>query len=478
MKCFFLEVKMANKNLSAAKAAKNDEFYTELSEIQAELKNYKDKFVGKVVFCNCDDPFESNFVKYFLINFNRLGLKELIATGYQASPIQGTEANIRQLPYAMRVTSTKEYLVGTQTDLDIKGAKFFLETEQDKITYLLYGNVARDEEGNIIQIYEKEEYQDEKTGKIRKRTIKKDLYYEAGDFRSDMSIELLQQADIVVTNPPFSLFREYVAQLMQYGKQFLIIGNINALTYKKIFPLIRDNKIWVGCQAFIGKRWYRLIGSKSNDIHAIFHNVKNEHGVWFVPRKTCWFTNIDHQKRHEPIRLNPDSLYKGHENEYPKYDGNETIHIFDINNMPCDYKDAMSMPIGFLEKYCPEQFIILNCTSKRIIVQYKAEYIDSYIKACQKKSLEVFTKRKLIHSEEIDDLGFECDGVSMEYEYECPCGKGKIVEEIDRTIGFRSHDVFIVCEKCAKEYDLDLSQGTGKWRLIKKKNIKTAQGDL
>lgn len=355
---------MANKNLSAAKAAKNDEFYTGLSEIQAELKNYKDKFVGKVVFCNCDDPFESNFVKYFLMNFNRLGLKELIATGYQASPIQGTEANIRQLPYAMRVTSTKEYLVGTQTDLDIKGAKFFLETEQDKITYLLYGNVARDEEGNIIQIDEKEEYQDEKTGKTRKRTIKKDLYYEAGDFRSDMSIELLQQADIVVTNPPFSLFREYVAQLMQYGKQFLILGNMNAITYKEVFPLLKDNKIWLG---------YKSLN------HDMYFNITGEYKEWLLQNKkegsaykiidgvvmgrlasACWFTNLDHAKRHQMLPLDLGYTYYGHEDMYPKYDNYDAINVDKVSEIPCDYDGVMGVPITFLDKYCPEQFEIVD----------------------------------------------------------------------------------------------------------------------
>lgn len=375
---------MANKNLSAAKAAKNDEFYTELSEIQAELKNYKDKFVGKIVFCNCDDPFESNFVKYFLMNFNRLGLKELIATGYQASSIQGTEANIRQLPYAMRVTSTKEYLVGTQTDLDIKGAKFFLETEQDRITYLLYGNVARDEEGNIIQIDEKEEYQDEKTGKTRKRTIKKDLYYEAGDFRSDMSIELLQQADIVVTNPPFSLFREYLAQLVKYEKKFLIIGNMNAITYKEVFPLLKENHMWVGCQPFTGSRWYKPSSQNDSTVLATYKYAKKENGMWYVPQKTIWFTNLDHAKRHQMLPLDLGYTYCGHEDMYPKYDNYDAINVDKVSEIPCDYNGVMGVPITFLDKYCPEQFEIIKFRKgnddKDLCVNGKCPYFRILIK--------------------------------------------------------------------------------------------------
>lgn len=366
---------MANKNLSAAKAAKNDEFYTELSEIQAELKNYKDKFVGRVVFCNCDDPFESNFVKYFLMNFNRLGLKELIATGYQTSPIQGTEANIRQLPYAMRVTSTKEYLVGTQTDLDIKGAKFFLETEQDKITYLLYGNVARDEEGNIIQIYE------------------------AGDFRSDMSIDLLQQADIVVTNPPFSLFREYVAQLVKYKKQFLIIGSMNAITYKEMFPLLKENIIWLGCQT--GTKTYRV----SDSYKEAYPNRVYKQDDQYVTKmgNTCWFTNLDHAKRHKILPLDLGYTYYGHEDMYPRYENYDAINVDKVNQIPCDYDGVMGVPITFLDKYCPEQFEIIECCEPAIdlkVLKRKPgfkEYTSRQIKIddilCQKTYHRILIRR-------------------------------------------------------------------------------------
>ena len=202
---------MAQSNLSAAKEAKNDEFYTQLSDIQAEMSNYPDECKGKVVLCNCDDPFESNFVKYFLMNFNRLGLKELIATGYKTSFIGGSEIGTANTPYALRVSSTTKYLVGTQKDLDIRGAKFFLETEGNRIMTPLIGNTALDEEGKQIKVPVKVPVIDEdgnpvldKKGKVKTKTVQQDLYYEAGDFRSDMSLALLDEANVVVTNPPFS----------------------------------------------------------------------------------------------------------------------------------------------------------------------------------------------------------------------------------------------------------------------------------
>ena len=377
---------MANANLSAAKAAKNDEFYTELPEIQAELKHYKDKFAGKTVFCNCDDPFESNFVKYFLMNFNGLGLKELIATGYKTSPVQGTELGEKGKPYVLRVTETKPYLRGTQTDLDITGAKQFLEKEQDNVMIPLEGNWAKDESGNILQIAVKEEYVDEKTGKTKKRTVKQDLYYEAGDFRSDMSIELLQQADIVVTNPPFSLFREYVAQLMQYGKQFLIIGNKNAITYKEIFPLLKDNLVWLGYCSPVS--FVLADGTSTKQVNGLCR----------------WFTNIDHAKRHQMLPLDLGFTYAGHEEDYPRYDNYDAINVDKVSQIPCDYMGVMGVPITFLDKYCPEQFEILECHEPAISVavlrnksgfkEYKSRqlYVDGVL--CQKMYHRLFIKRK------------------------------------------------------------------------------------
>ena len=349
---------MANANLSAAKAAKNDEFYTGLPEIQAELTHYKDKFAGKTVFCNCDDPFESNFVKYFLMNFNGLCLKELIATGYRTNPVQDTELGERGKPYALRVIETKPYLRGTQTDLDIAGAKQFLEKEQDNVMIPLEGNWAKDEAGNILQIAVKEEYTDEKTGKTKMRMVKQDLYYEAGDFRSDMSIELLQQADIVVTNPPFSLFREYVAQLMQYRKKFLIIGNMNAIAYKEIFPLLKQNLVWLGPSISSGDRPFHV--PDDYPLKAAGCGI-DEHGRKYIRVKGVrWFTNIDYAKRHQMLPLDLDFTYAGHEEDYPKYDNYDAINVDKVSQIPCDYMGVMGVPITFLDKYCPEQFAIVK----------------------------------------------------------------------------------------------------------------------
>lgn len=340
---------MANANLRDARKAKNDEFYTQLSDIQAEISHYPDKFKGKVVFCNCDDPFESNFVKYFLMNFNRLGLKELIAAGYKTSSIGGAEiGTATNTPYALRITNTTNYLVGTQKDLDVRGAKYFLETEGNKIMTPLVGNDAIDENGEKIQITVKESILDDngneitdKNGKVKTKSVKKDLYYEAGDFRSDMSLELLKQSDIVVTNPPFSLFREYIAVLMQYQKDFLIIGNKNAITYKEFFPLLKNNKVWIGNDMPVN--FILPDGSITKKIQGL----------------TRWFTTLDHPKRHQMIPLDLSCTYYGHEDMYPKYDNYDAINVDKIAEIPSDYTGVMGVPITFLDKYCPEQFEIV-----------------------------------------------------------------------------------------------------------------------
>lgn len=352
---------MANSTLTDAKNAKNNEFYTQLSDIQAELNNYQDKFRGKIVFCNCDDPFESNFVKYFLMNFNRLGLKMLIATGYKTSSVAGTELDVKDFPYALKVTDTKRYLIGTQKDLDVRGAKYFLETEGNRIMTPLIGNPAFHENGKAIHTSFKETYIDEK-GKTRKRTVQQDLYYEPGDFRSDMSIALLKEADIVVTNPPFSLFREYLAQLVQYKKQFLIIANKCSISYKEIFPLIKNNQIWVGVRPMGGGMWFPV--PEGHEFDKIVNGVKMKN----VP--STWLTNLDHPKRHQMLPLDLGYTYYGHEDMYPQYDNYDAIDIGkdmgngkrqgDINMIPCDYDGVMGVPITFLDKYCPEQFEIVR----------------------------------------------------------------------------------------------------------------------
>ncbi len=348
---------MPNVALSAAKEAKNDEFYTQLSDIQAEMSHYSDKFENKVVFCNCDDPFESNFVKYFLMNFNRLGLKELIATGYKSSFILGTEIGKPNMPYVLRVKETKAYLVGTQKDLDIRGAKYFLETEGGKIMTPLIGNAALDEEGKQIQIVTREKIDG------KNRSIKKDLYYEAGDFRSETSISLLKESDIVVTNPPFSLFREYVAQLIKYEKQFLIIGNLNAVQNKDFFPYILQGKVWMGVTCFNGGATY-FVGPKelynpekmSNPKNAY---IKDEKLYWRV-NGVRWYTNLDHEKRHTALPQDLGFVYKGHEDMYNKYANYDAINVDKVTQIPCDYKGLMGVPVSFMDKYCVDQFDIIG----------------------------------------------------------------------------------------------------------------------
>lgn len=351
---------MASRNLDEAKKNKSDEFYTQLSDIQNELSHYTDKFKGKVVFCNCDDPFESNFVKYFLMNFNRLGLKGLITTGYKTSFIGGTEIETSNTPYALRINSTSKYLVGTQKDLDNTSAKYFLETEGNQLMTPLIGNIALDENGVQIQVEEKVPLFDEngepiltKKGKQKEKKVFKDLYYEAGDFRSDMSLKLLKDADIVVTNPPFSLLREYMLLLMANKKKFLIIGRQTAITYKDIYPLIKNQQIWLG-NGFSGN--VTFFSSPYEDIATSNQKQVGKIRVSGV----MWFTNLDHAKRHQILPLDLGYSYNGHEDMYPKYENYEGIDVEQTCKIPHDYKGVMGVPITFLTKYCPEQFEIVG----------------------------------------------------------------------------------------------------------------------
>ena len=274
-----------NKNLHKAKNNKKDEFYTQLSDIENELKHYKTHFKNKVVYCNCDDPRMSNFFHYFSYNFEDLGLKKLITTCYQ----------------------------NQHRDL-------FGQHDSERAIYLeYYGDLNKNKVPDIEE--------------IGIQTLKGD-----GDFRSAESIALLQQADIVVTNPPFSLFREYVAQLIEYNKKFLIVGNINAITYKELFPLIKINKIWLGynCLRHFGK----------------------PDGSMFETARSYWYTNLDIAKRHEDL-----ILYKTYTPEdYPKYDNYNAINVDKTKEIPMDYKGAMGVPITFLDKYNPEQFQIIGAT--------------------------------------------------------------------------------------------------------------------
>ena len=290
---------MANKNLNAAKAAKKDEFYTQLEDINNELRHYREHFRGKTVLCNCDDPRVSNFFTYFAYNFEFLGLKRLITTCYK----------------------------NQDTDL-------FTQNKSEQAVYLIYDG---DKNGNSIPDPQE----------IGIHPLKGD-----GDFRSRECVELLKQADIVVTNPPFSLFREYVAQLMEYDKMFLIVGSVNAINYREIFPFIIQNKMWLGYGFNAGNAFFMIPAEARTNYAA---GVFNEETGLVKFRNCHWFTNLDHQKRHESL-----ILYKHYTpEEYPKYDNYEAIEVSKVENIPCDYDGVMGVPLTFLDKYNPDQFDII-----------------------------------------------------------------------------------------------------------------------
>ncbi|MBS1585271.1 MAG: adenine-specific methyltransferase EcoRI family protein [Bacteroidetes bacterium] len=285
-----MEKAVLNRNLSSAKKSKNDEYYTQLADIERELKYYKHHFKGKVVYCNCDDPRISNFFHYFSYNFKKLGLKKLITTCYKSI-----------------------------------NPELFSRHDSERAIYLEYDG---DKNGNNVPDIEE----------IGIVNLKSD-----GDFRSKESIELLKQADIVVTNPPFSLFREYVAQLMEYDKKFLIIGNVNAISYKECFKFIKENKMWLG---------YNCI-----------RHFQQPDGSMFETARTYWYTNLDIAKRHEDIILY--KTYYGNEDEYPEYDNYNAINVDKTSSIPIDYDGAMGVPITFMEKYNPDQFEIISSNDIR-----------------------------------------------------------------------------------------------------------------
>lgn len=307
-----------NKSLGKAKDAKKDEFYTQLSDIENELSHYRQHFKDKTVFCNCDDPYESNFVKYFALNFNSLGLKRLIATCYATSPVMYTQLNFfgEDKPIGTVDKGRKPYYIDVTevTDENKDGAVDLTDFET-----ILKNN--------------------------KPRLLKCD-----GDFRSDECIALLKQADIVVTNPPFSLFREYVAQLIDYDKKFIIIGNQNAITYKEIFPLLKDNRMWLG-YGFKGNVGF-FINTKYEDYAK---SGQHKEGMIRVSG-VMWFTNLDIKKRHEDL-----ILYAHYTPEqYPKYDNYDAIEVSKTAEIPCDYDGVMGVPITFMDKFNPEQFEIVG----------------------------------------------------------------------------------------------------------------------
>lgn len=308
---------MGNTNLKNAKKNKNDEFYTQLSDIEKELSHYRDFLRGKIVFCNCDDPYESNFFKYFASNFNFLGLKKLIATCYCGSPVSGTQLLLKDIVDLEPKSDRQAYkieiseVIDTNKDgaVDITDVAYLIKNKKNILT-LLDGD---------------------------------------GDFRSNECIELLKQSDVVITNPPFSLFREYVAQLIEYDKKFVIIGNKNSITYKEVFKFIKDNKIWLG--------------------YSHPNNFLNPDGTLAkLTGLTRWFTNIGIPKRNEELILykryymtEADKNNPNYTNpDYPKYDNYDAINVDKVSDIPVDYDGVMGVPITFLDKYTPKQFDIIK----------------------------------------------------------------------------------------------------------------------
>ena len=313
---------MANKNLNAAKAAKMDEFYTQMTDIERELQHYWQHFRDKVVLCNCDDPYESYFFKYFALHFNHLGLKKLICTCYNGSPVQGNELMIdfgdlkdepKKIAYKVEITEVRD--LNGDGAVDLSDVRYLLLNDKNVLTTL-----------------------------------------KTGDFRDPECIELLKRADIVVTNPPFSLFREYISQLMEYKKKFLIIGNMNALHYKEVFPLIKDNKVWTGCKPFGGGMNMIQAASSFDPTKTKSYSI-NERGEIIKNIMGCiWFTNLDHNKRHEELDL----VCRYTPEEYPTYANYDAIEVSKVSDIPFDYAGAMGVPTTFLDKFNPDQFEIIG----------------------------------------------------------------------------------------------------------------------
>ncbi len=320
-----------NTSLHAANKAKQDEFYTQLVDIEKELRNYKSYFKDKVVFCNCDDPYESNFFKYFALNFNQLGLRKLIATCYNGSPVSGNELLLdfgttvddpKKIAYKVEITEVTD----TNGDGAINLADIQHLMQNDK---------------NVISILQGN-----------------------GDFRSPECVELLKEADIVVTNPPFSLFREYLAQLDQYNKQFVIVGNTNALTYKEVFRMFQVNKIRTGYTNFNVGMYFAV-----PDTYEKFHHIENGKKIARVST-SCWFTNLPVRKHTEDL-----VLYKRYTPEdYPHYDNYDAINVNTYIDIPCDYEGVMGVPITFLDKYNPDQFEIIGAMTTTKVDEYNFGY--------------------------------------------------------------------------------------------------------
>ncbi len=337
-----------NKSLHLANKAKKDEFYTQLDDISNELRHYKEHFKGKVVFCNCDDPYESNFFKFFVLNFNSWQIKRLICTCYNGSPMAGRELSLFE-EQQQKTKPAYKMIVDKVEDMNDDGAVDLADVK------LLI------KQGNIIT-----KLQDN------------------GDFRSKECIELLQQSDIVVTNPPFSLFREYVAQLIKYDKKFLIIGNQNAITYSEIFPLLKDNKMWLGYK--FGDMSFKV--PEYYEARETRFWIDESNQKWRSLGTICWFTNLEIPKRYEKM-----VLYKHYTpEEYPTYDNYDAINVDKTAEIPMDYDGYMGVPITFMDKYNPEQFEIIGEMVSTQLTEFNIGY--PYINSKRKYARIIIRRKK------------------------------------------------------------------------------------
>ena len=335
---------MANRNLTNAKRVKNDEFYTQYSDIQKEIEAYlefdSNVFRNKIIYCNCDDPYESNFFRYFVLNFNKLGLKRLITTSYKPSPVANSQLGL----FGNDKTLTK-----SKGRPKVTANKFIINEVHD---------IDGDGQFNLKDVA--------KQLKVNKHNEWTPLGGD-GDFRSDECVKLLKQSDIVVTNPPFSLFREYVKQLFDYNKKFVIIGNMNAITYKEIFPKIKENKLWLGATG----NGSDMVFAVPNGAEIAESDRQKAARLGYVGDYTrlgnsCWFTNLDHGRRHQPLPLmtQADIIKFSTKKPYEKYDNYDAIEISLVKTIPSDYDGIMGVPISFLDKYNPDQFEILGATQR------------------------------------------------------------------------------------------------------------------
>ncbi|HBT75136.1 MAG: Modification methylase EcoRI [Candidatus Moranbacteria bacterium GW2011_GWE1_36_7] len=365
---------MPNKNLSNAKKAKNDEFYTQFSDIQKEIGAYlefnPDTFRKKVVYCNCDDPFESNFFRYFVLNFNKLGLKQLITTSYKPSPVANTQ---------LELFGDDKTLIKSKGRPKINANKLIINEVRD---------IDGDGEFNLKDVAEQ----------LRANKHNEWAPLDGdGDFRSDESINLLKQSDIVVTNPPFSLFREYIKQLTDYDKKFLIIGNLNAIIYKEVFPLLKENKVWLGNNYKVnaGAMFFEIPENIAN-LEQVSEIKTNESGKKvYVTRVqgVRWFTNLDHGRRHQPLPLmtKAEVIKFVMKKPFETYDNYDAIEVSLVKNIPSDYSGIMGVPVSILDKYSPEQFKIIGICENRDLYKLKTKVYTSA--ECKQAYLDKFGKK-------------------------------------------------------------------------------------